>query len=434
MTAITSITAQNTLEVKSVQDVDPEIVKAQIEAVIEDIGVDVAKTGMLYTGEIIEVVAEEIEKYGFPVVVDPVMISKSGAHLLRPEAKDNLINELLPLATVVTPNALEAEEISGIKILSLEDGEKAALKIAALGSGTVVIKGGHILEREGKAIDILLYDGEYTHLEAERLETKNTHGTGCSFSSAIAAELAKGKSIPEAVYVAKQFVNYAIRFGLSIGKGHGPLNPMAILYNDAEKFRVLENVKEAVRVLEGCPEVGILVAEVQMNIGMALPYATSPGDVAAVEGRMIRMRGGVRATGCPGYGVSGHVARTILAVREFDPAILAGMNIRYSEDAIMICKDLGLVVSYYDRREEPDEMKAKEGMTTYWGASEAVKRVGRVPDIIYHLGDWGKEPMITLIGRTAVEVAEKATEIASRLTAIRLACALELAKRGRITA
>ncbi|MBA7693576.1 Pyridoxal kinase PdxY [subsurface metagenome] len=345
------------------------------------------------------------------------MISKSGAHLLKPEAKDILVDLLLPLATVVTPNAMEAEAISGIKIKCLEDWEKAALKIADLGARSVVIKGGHILEREGQAIDILLHKDEYIYLEAERHEAKDTHGTGCSFSSAIAAELAKGKSVPDAVRTAKQFVNNAIRFGLRIGHGHGPLNPMAGLYNDAEKFRVLENVKKAVKILEGCPSAGILVAEVQMNIGMSLPYAAGPKDIAAIEGRMIRMRGGVRATGCPGYGVSGHVARTILAVREFDPAIRAGMNIRYSEDAIRICKDLGLIISYYDRREEPEEVKAKDGMTTYWGASEAVKRAGRIPDVIYHLGDWGKEPMITLVGKTAVQIANKATEIAQSLTA-----------------
>ena len=417
MTAITSVTAQNTVDVTAIQDVDPEIVRAQIEAVAVDIGVDAAKTGMLHTGEIIEVVVEEIDRHGFPVVVDPVMISKSGAHLLKPEAKDTLVDMLLPLATVVTPNAMEAEAISGIKIRSIEDWEKAALKIADLGAESVVIKGGHILEREGAAIDILLHNGEYIYLEAERHEAKDTHGTGCSFSSAIAAELAKGKGVPDAVRTAKQFVNNAIRFGIRIGHGHGPLNPMAGLYNDAEKFGVLENVSEAVKILEGCPNAGILVAEVQMNIGMALPYAAGPKDVAAIEGRIVRMGSCVRAIGCPGYGVSGHVARTILAVREFDRDIRAGMNIRYSEEILGACNDLGLVVSHYDRREEPEEIKAKEGMTTYWGASEAVKRAGRIPDVIYHLGDWGKEPMITLVGKTAVQVANKATEIAQSLIA-----------------
>ena len=414
MTAITSITAQNTVTVTAVQDITPEVVRAQIEAVAEDIGVDAAKTGMLHTSEIIEVVAEEIEKYGFPVVVDPVMIAKSGAALLRPEATETLVRRLLPLATVVTPNAMEAEVVSGMKIGTLEEGKRAAEKIASLGPGAVVVKGGHIFEGGEKAVDILLYKGEFTLLEAERYETKTDHGTGCSFASAIAASLAKGKSIPEAARVAKEFVNRAIKYGLPIGRGHGPLNPMANLYNEAERYRVLRNVRDAVRLLEGSPEVRALVPEVQMNIGMALPYAKSHEDVAAVVGRITRMEWGVKASGCPEFGASKHVARTILAVMRYDMEKRAGMNIRYSEDVVRLCKELGLVTSFYDRREEPPEIKEREGMTTAWGAEQAVKRVGRVPDIIYHFGDWGKEPMITLLGRSALEIAEKAVEIARR--------------------
>ena len=415
MTALTAITAQNTVDVTAVQDVDVDIIRAQIKAVAEDIGVDAAKTGMLHTSEIIEAVAGEVERYGFPVVVDPVMIAKSGAALLKPEAKDTLVKSLLPLATVVTPNAMEAEAISGVKIETLEDGRNAAVKIAALSGGAVVVKGGHILQREGKAVDILFDKCEFTFLEAERFETKDTHGTGCSFASAIAAELAKGNSIPEAVAVAKEFVNNAIRYGLRLGAGSGPLNPMANLWNDAERSRILSNVGEAVRLLESCPEMGILIAEVQMNIGMALPYASTPLDVAAVEGRIIRLKDGVKATGCPGFGVSGHVARTILAVKRFDDSIRGGMNLRYSPEAVEACEAMGLVVSSYDRREEPQEYKEKEGMTTYWGASEAVKKAGQVPDVIYHLGDWGKEPMITIVGKTAVEVAKHSVAVARKL-------------------
>jgi len=415
MTAITSITAQNTVAVTAVQDVDPDIVRAQIEAVANDIGVDAAKTGMLHTSDIVEVVADEIEKHRFPVVVDPVMIAKSGAVLLKPEATEMLVGRLLPLATVLTPNAMEAEVISGLKIMTLEDGKRAAEKIAALGPGAVVVKGGHIIQREGRAVDILLDKGDITLLEAERYETTTTHGTGCSFSSAIAAELAKGKGIPEAVMVAKEFVNRSIKYGLQIGRGHGPLNPMANLYNAAERYRVLKSVGDAVKLLEKSLKVRELVAEVQMNIGMALPYASSPKDVAAVEGRIVGMKRGVRATGCPQFGISRHVARTILAVMRFDTEKRAGMNIRYSEEAVKVCRGMGLTTSFYDRRKEPPEVKEREGMTTAWGAEQAVKRVGGVPDVIYHLGDWGKEPMITLLGRTAVEVAERAVEIAKKL-------------------
>jgi len=416
MSAITAITAQNTVAVTAVQDIDPEVVRAQIEAVVEDIGIDSAKTGMLHVSETIKIVAEEIEKYGFPVVVDPVMIAKSGAALLKPEATETLVKKLLPLATVVTPNAMEAEVLSGVKIGNLEDGRKAAEKIAILGPKAVVVKGGHMLQVENKAIDILFYNGEFKLFGAERYETKTDHGTGCSFSSAIAAELAKGRGIPEAVETAKEFVNRAIKYGFQIGRGHGPLNPMANLYNEAEKYMVLKNLKEAVRLLEENPQVRELVPEVQINIGMALLYALTSDDVAAMTGRIVRLGQGVRASGCPEFGASRHVARTILAVMRFDAEKRAGMNIRYSEETVKACRGLGLVTSFYDRKEEPPEIKEKEGMTTAWGAEQAVKRVGRVPDVIYHFGDWGKEPMVTILGRTALEVAERAVEIAKKLS------------------
>jgi hydroxymethylpyrimidine kinase/phosphomethylpyrimidine kinase len=189
MTAITSITAQNTVTVRAVQDVDPEILRAQIDAVAEDIGVDAAKTGMLHTSEIIKVVSERIERYGFPTVVDPVMVAKGGARLLEKEAAKTLISKLLPLATVVTPNTTEAEAISGKPIRSIDDAKAAAKEIAVMGPKAVIVKGGHL--PGDKAIDVLFYDDAFQLFEAERLETTATHGTGCTFSSAIAAELAK---------------------------------------------------------------------------------------------------------------------------------------------------------------------------------------------------------------------------------------------------
>ena len=414
MSAITAITAQNTVEVRAVQDVDPEIISEQIDAVVQDIGVDAAKTGMLHKAEVIELVSEKIEEYGFPVVVDPVMVAKSGAALLDPEAKGTLIERLLPLATVVTPNAVEAEAISGIKVSTIEEGKDAAEAIAGMGARAVLVKGGHIFHRD-KAVDILYHGGAFRLLEGVRHDTEDTHGTGCSLSSAIAAEIAKGKEIPDAVERAKAYVNTAIRYSLRIGRGHGPLNHMAELVNEAERFRVLEDLRTAVKTLEAAPELGKLVAEVQMNIGVALPYASTAEDVAAVEGRLTRRGGGVRASGCPWFGASGHIARTILAVRRFDPEVRAAVNLRYSDEAVEACKRLGLVVSFYDRREEPEEVKRVDGGTTRWGAEQAVKRAGRVPDVIYHHGDWGKEPMIVVLGESATQAAERAVAVARSL-------------------
>ncbi|MBN1682317.1 bifunctional hydroxymethylpyrimidine kinase/phosphomethylpyrimidine kinase [Candidatus Bathyarchaeota archaeon] len=415
MSAITAITAQNTVEVLDIQSIESKIINAQIEAIIQDIGVDAAKTGMLHSNEIINVVSSEIKKYKLLVVVDPVMISKSGAHLLRKDAVENLKNNLLPLAKIVTPNALEAEILSNINVESIKDAEKSAKIIHELGPEAVLIKGGHFKEKTDLAIDLLYWNDNYTILQGKYYDTKDTHGTGCSLSAAITAELAKKADIKSAVIRAKDYVNYAIKYSLRIGRGHGPLNHMAELQNNAEKFKVLSNIREAIKIIESQSSMTHLLAEVQMNIGMALPYSTETYDIAAVEGRITKKGDKIIASGCPWFGVSNHISKTILAIQRFDTNKRAAINLRYDEDILEICKKNGLRISWYDRREEPEEYKKKEGSTTFWGAEEAVKRIGMVPDVIYHLGDWGKEPMIVLIGNTAVEVAERAVQIAKKM-------------------
>ncbi len=412
MTAVTVITAQNTMGVIAIQGVEPSIIKAQIDAVVMDIGVDTVKTGMLHSADVIEAVAEKIEEHGLPAVVDPVMVASSGFELLEPEAKMSLVDRLLPLAILLTPNLHEAEILSGIEIKSLDDAKEAAEKIAALGPKAVLVKGYINLD---KAVDVLYSEGEFTILEAPLHDTVNTHGTGCSLSSAIAAQIAKGDGVVEAVKKAKMFVNRGIKYGLDIGEGPGPLNPMADLYNEAERFAVIEELREAVAMVEANPGMRDLLAECQMNIGLALSYAVDSSDVAAVDGRLTRQMYGVRSAGCLRFGASRHIANTILAVMEFDKRKRAALNLRYSTEIVEACKAVGLKVSYYDRREEPEEVKMMEGMTTKWGVGEAVNRVGEAPDVIYHLGDWGKEPMVVLVGETATQVADWSIQVMKRL-------------------
>ena len=411
LAALTSITAQNTLRVESIQDVRPEMVKAQIESVGEDIGVDAAKTGMLHTPEIVRVVAEIIRKYGFATVVDPVMVAKSGANLLEPEAIEVLKSKLIPIARVVTPNVLEAEVLSGVKIVSYDDAVVAAREIAGLGAEAVVVKGGHI--HGNRAIDILYVNGVTRKFEAERLSQNATHGTGCSFSAAIAAEMAKGREIIEAVATAKEIVTEAIRYGLKIGKGHGPVNPLAGLYKEAEKYSVIRNVSEALGILERDPNLHLLIPESQTNLAMATSYAIDLDDLVAIPGRIVRVGKRVLATAPPEFGASKHVAATVLAAKKYDSQIRAAMNIRFSKEILEICQRMKLTVSFYDRKLEPAEVKLTEGKTTSWGAEQALKRIGRVPDVIFHEGDWGKEPMIVILATNAVELVKSVQKIAA---------------------
>jgi len=233
MSAVTAITAQNTVGVQGVIELPADFVGLQIDSVVTDIGVDAVKTGMLANADIIAVVAEKAKEYNFPnFVIDPVMVAKSGDPLLREDAREALIEQLIPLAKVLTPNLHEARVLTGMEIESLEDMREAARAIHELGAQNVVVKGGH-LPGSDESIDVL-YDGhDFVEFAAPRVETRNTHGTGCTFASAIAAELAKGKSVPEAVRAAKDFITMALRHSLSLGHGHGPTNHFAYLYRKA---------------------------------------------------------------------------------------------------------------------------------------------------------------------------------------------------------
>ncbi|AGK55422.1 bifunctional hydroxymethylpyrimidine kinase/phosphomethylpyrimidine kinase [Bacillus sp. 1NLA3E] len=227
MSALTAVTAQNTLGVHGVYPLTAEAVSRQIQAIGEDMGADAVKTGMLFNAEIIEAVSEKIRTYQWgKVVVDPVMIAKGGASLLQNEAITALKRHLLPLSMIVTPNIPEAEVLTGMKIQTLDDKKEAARKLVDLGAKHVVLKGGHD-EDPHEAVDVLFDGQEFIYFKSKRALTKNTHGTGCTFSAAITAELAQGKSVYEAVAKAKDFIQAAIEDDLHIGQGHGPTNHWA---------------------------------------------------------------------------------------------------------------------------------------------------------------------------------------------------------------
>ena len=223
MSVLTSITAQNTTGVTAIHDLPESIVEAQIDAIFADFDVVAVKTGMLSSASLTSLVGRKLQQYHGPcVVVDPVMVSKSGQDLLKADAIDTLKQTLIPLADVITPNIHEAERLTGLTIRSLAEARQAAKALHQLGCQHVLIKGGHLLERP--ATD-LLYDGRFFRMyQGEWIDTPHTHGTGCTFASALAAHLALGKPLPDAVEAAKQYVTSAIRHALAIGQGRGPTN------------------------------------------------------------------------------------------------------------------------------------------------------------------------------------------------------------------
>jgi hydroxymethylpyrimidine kinase/phosphomethylpyrimidine kinase len=410
MSVITALTAQNTVGVQGIHEIPARFVEKQIDSVLSDIGTDAIKTGMLANQEIIEAVSEKIKQYQVKkVVVDPVMISKSGASLLRKEAQESLIKKLIPLASVVTPNLVEASALTGLKVNSLEGMKKAAHLIYKLGAKHVVVKGGHL---RGLAVD-LLYDGKhFSEMEGPRIESKNTHGTGCTFASAIATLLARGGTVEEAVRKAKTFITMAIQSGLGLGKGTGPTNPSAYVLREMERYRVIQELKRAVEILKE-EKIGHLIPEVSSNLGYALPQAEGIGDVAAFQGRIMRLKDSVATLGDPEFGASQHIANIILTVMKFEPEYCSAMNIRYSRETVAQLRRKGFLVGHFDRRLEPKRVKEQEGSSLEWGVKEVLKKMKRVPDFIYDEGDVGKEPMIRVLGRNPLEVIQKILKVAS---------------------
>jgi hydroxymethylpyrimidine kinase/phosphomethylpyrimidine kinase len=236
MSALTALTAQNTQGVEAIHPIPEDFVEAQMDAVLSDIGADAAKTGMLFNAPVIQVVARKLSAYDVDrVVVDPVMVAKGGDVLLVKEAIETLVKRLLPLALVVTPNIPEAEVLSKVTIESDKDVQAAAQMIHRMGPKHVLIKGGH---RTGPAKDTLFDGNDFTEYTKDRIDTPHTHGTGCTFSAAIATYLAKGLDVEEAVQKAKTFIHEAVRFAEPLGKGRGPTNIYAFFARQQERYGV----------------------------------------------------------------------------------------------------------------------------------------------------------------------------------------------------
>jgi len=408
LVVITAVTAQNTKRVAGVMEMPPAFVANQIDTLVEDFDVSFAKTGMLGSADIIRTVGACARQHDIKLIVDPVMVSATGSPLMR-ENGPLAIRELLARTELVTPNAPEAEVLSGLKVRKISDMRKAAKKIAKLGPKAVLIKGGHV---NGKTVtDVFYSNGKFTEFSGPRLTTDRTHGTGCSLSSAITAELAKGADLRAAIIRAKSFLASAIQNRLKVGSGIMPVNQMAALLRQAETGRAVAEVWRAANLLVESQKFSKLIPEVGVNVVMALPGARQKSEVVGLSGRIVKSGGRAVITGFPELGGSGHVATVVLAAIGHDPSIRSAMNIRHSRENLHACRGLGLTLGFFDRRKEP-----KGTSTMEWGADYAIKRLGKVPDAIFDNGGIGKEAMIRLLGKTPKEVAELALRIARKIS------------------
>lgn len=409
MSAVTALTAQNSLGVQGVFPTSAEGVAAQLESVLSDIGADAAKTGMLFSAGIVEAVAGVLDRRPLGLlVVDPVMVAKGGAPLLRDDAQQALKARILPKALLVTPNLPEAEVLSGVAVENQADAREACARILALGPRAVLLKGGH---GTGATVeDVYVEQGGRTEVFcAPRLDTRHTHGTGCTLSATVAAYLGLGCELHGAVAKAHAFLQVAIREGYPLGAGHGPTNPVAAS-RLVGAYPLLERLWEGWEILEQANPVH-LVPEVQSNLAEALPGARSPSDVAAFPGRLARCAGRLRRLDGPRFGASRHLAGVLIAAAATGSPWRAVVNVRLDPDVLDACRALGLAVEGV----RPDEEHSGGEAPGDPCAHAVLSRCGSAPDVLCRDGGPGREPMALIFGRDAPDAARRVAAVSGRV-------------------
>jgi len=398
LSVITAVTSQNTRRFLDVKPVSASLVKSQIKSVLEDFLIEAIKIGMVYDNQTIKAIHAELEGIKIPIVLDPIFKSTTGGDLQRKDAFANYKKLLIPIAHVITPNMQEAEKISGVKIKSLNDMKNAAKKIQKMGAKNVVIKGGHFISGP-KVVDILLEEKKFHTFSHDRLKFEN-HGGGCTFSSALCANIAKGKKLSDAVDIARLFTVKSMKNATKIGSG------LAIVAH-AKGDEIENHLSHAISKFCLINNIYKYIPECQTNFVYSTSNPKSLDNIMGLEGRIVKT--GKRGTiaGDLKYGGSKHVASAVLEITRKFPAIRSGLNLRYDSTTIKQAISKGLKISSYDRNAEPPKNKEKEGSTVSWGIKKAIASANTPPDIIFHTGDFGKEAMILVFGKTPEDVLRK---------------------------
>ncbi|CCO24689.1 bifunctional hydroxymethylpyrimidine kinase/phosphomethylpyrimidine kinase [Maridesulfovibrio hydrothermalis] len=410
--AITALTAQNTTGVAGIEPVTPEFVALQIETVCQDINIQAAKTGMLFSAPIIRAVAAALQDKDFPLVIDPVCVATSGAKLLKDDAVQAM-KDLFPLADLLTPNVPEAELFTDMEIASREDIFKAIDILLEMGPKAVLIKGGHF--DSVAATDWLGIKGRQPiPLMQQRVKTKNSHGTGCTLSATIASGLAKGYDMVAAVRKAQEYLNLALRASFDLGEGSGPPNHLAPMLIEQMKQGLLSDLHKCGRRLSCMDGLSQLVPEVRMNVVAALPHAEDVTDVAAFSGKITCTRKGeIIVSGQPEFGASVYMAKALICARKFNPEISCAVSLRHDADILSAIAACGYVEAWFDRGDEPSDIQGPEAATIEWGTCKAVAEhpEPELVDVVCDSGDKGREPLIRLLAKDFADLEHKIRKI-----------------------
>jgi len=388
-TVITAITSQNTKKISKILPISSEIIKSQLESVLNDFKIDAIKIGMLYDRSIIKIIHSIIKKQKCPIVVDPIIESTTKTILLKKSAIKDYKKMIIPLATIITPNKQEAKILAGTSSI-----QEAAKNIQRLGAKNVIITG---YNESKKVIEDFVLESEKEYiLKGKKIEMIN-HGSGCNYSASIASSLALKKSIHDAAQHAKDYVFQSIKNSKKLGKG------INVTYKKISEIQ--KELSNSIIDFQNIKNSSKLIPECQTNFVFSKVKPKKIDDVLGVSGRLVKAGDKIIQAGELTYGGSQHVATAVIKVSKKFPEIRSAINIKYEPSLITKAKKQGMKVISYDREKESKNSKQKENSSISWGISSCLKSTK--PDMIYHKGDIGKEPMIIIFGTNPEQVIKK---------------------------
>ena len=396
LTAITAITSQNTSNFGKIEPVTKKILESQLESLISDFKIDGIKIGMVYNSEIIKTIYQYFKKSDIPIVVDPVIKSTTGGMLIEKSSIINFKKYIIPLATIITPNKFEAEILTKTKINSKNKPEKIAKMIQKMGAKNVIITG--LEEKNNKISDFVLESNKKYFLKDEKI-SKINRGSGCIHSSMALYGIIKFKNIKKSLEFAKQVTLNSIKNSKKVGKGFEVTNFDKLDNNKIELTKAIEDFIKIKNIFENIPEC-------QTNFVFSKHKPKSIKEILGISGRIVKAGKEVIVAGELEYGGSKHVATALLAVNKKYSKIQSAINLKFRESTILKIKKMKWNTHDYDRSQEPKNIK-KNGSTIEWGIKNAIKNSKKAPDVIFHKGDFGKEPMIILFGETPEAVIKK---------------------------
>lgn len=397
---ITAITSQNSTKFSDAEPISPRMIESQIDSIFSDFEVDAITIGMVYDSNTIQIVHSKLKDKKIPIILDPVIESTTGGMLLKEDALEQFRKLLIPLCVAITPNVSEAQILSGVKITKESDMIRAAKKLSSLGAKNTVITGHKFVKNK---ISDFVYEGRKGSNISGNKIGEEAHGSGCTFAFALSYAIASKNTFHDAVKFAKHFTHQSIEGAQMLGRGIKITNP--------KKDKIRTELSLAIKEFESLEDSYGLIPECQTNFVYSKQNPKSLSDILGVSGRIVKAGRRLVVAGNLEYGGSKHVASAVLTMQKKFPKIRSALNIRYDQKTIERFQKTKNRIASYDRADEPDKTKNRENSSISWGIKSAIKSSKSAPDIVYHRGDVGKEPMIIVFGENPKQVVTKISKI-----------------------